>query len=152
MCDAAAENGCRVHWGAGDELGRLLPLLPLLEALRAERSEEGQAVLRLLRGEVPTVLDPSAVAAERVLGMVEVNHALSDPDTTGRVRARLLVLNARAHCNLGDADAAEKTALDAARDVRQLAEHVGNTVRLAQAQSALVQMSYDSGCSTASPR
>ncbi|GAA3435690.1 hypothetical protein GCM10018954_052970 [Kutzneria kofuensis] len=71
VCDAAAENGCRVHWGAGDELGRLLPLLPLLEALRAERSDEGQAVLRLLRGEVPTVLDPSAVAAERVLGMVE---------------------------------------------------------------------------------
>ncbi|QUQ71664.1 ATP-binding protein [Kutzneria sp. CA-103260] len=71
VCDAALENGCRVHWGAGDELGRLLPLLPLLEALRAERSDEGQAVLRLLRGEIPTVADPSAVAAERVLGMVE---------------------------------------------------------------------------------
>ena len=71
LCDAALDNGCRVFWGAGDELGRLLPLLPLLEALRAERSDEGQSVLRLLRGEVPTVADPSAVAAERVLGMVE---------------------------------------------------------------------------------
>ncbi|MFI9385445.1 ATP-binding protein [Kutzneria sp. NPDC052558] len=71
VCDAAAEKGCRVRWGAGDELGQLLPLLPLLEALSAERSEEGQSVLRLLRGEVPTVVDPSAVAAERVLGMVE---------------------------------------------------------------------------------
>lgn len=71
VCDTALESGCRVHWGAGDELGRLLPLLPLLEALRAERSDEGQAVLRLLRGEVPTVVDPTAVAAERVLGMVE---------------------------------------------------------------------------------
>lgn len=71
VCEAARENGCRVYWGAGDELGRLLPLLPLLEALRAERSDEGQAVLRLLRGEVPTVVDPPAVAAERVLGMVE---------------------------------------------------------------------------------
>src|SRR3954469_5363046 len=70
-CDAALDSGCRVYWGAGDELGRLLPLLPLLEALRAERTDEGQAVLRLLRGEVPTVTDPPAVAAERVLGMVE---------------------------------------------------------------------------------
>jgi ATP/maltotriose-dependent transcriptional regulator MalT len=152
--------------------------------------------------------------------LVELDRALSDPATTGRVRARLLVLTARAHWNLGDADAAEKAALDAAdaapadewavgwslhvrsivlivrgkmvhaldlldhavrvigrdgataelslllrinravalggvdrcdeaeaaaRDVRQLAEHVGNTVRLAQAQSALVQMAYDSG-------
>ncbi|MFC0431241.1 AAA family ATPase [Kutzneria buriramensis] len=71
VCDAALDNGSRVFWGAGDELGQLLPLLPLLEALRAERSDEGQAVLRLLRGEVPTVVDPTAVAAERVLGMVE---------------------------------------------------------------------------------
>ncbi|MFC0545160.1 ATP-binding protein [Kutzneria chonburiensis] len=71
VCDAARENGCRVFCGAGDELGRLLPLLPLLEALHAERSDDGQAVLRLLRGEVPTVVDPTAVAAERVLGMVE---------------------------------------------------------------------------------
>jgi DNA-binding CsgD family transcriptional regulator len=71
VCDAALDSGCRVRWGAGDELGRLLPLLPLLEALRAERTDEGQAVLRLLRGEVPTVTDPPAVAAERVLGMVE---------------------------------------------------------------------------------
>ena len=71
VCDAAVEKGCRVHVGAGDELGQLLPLLPLLEALRAERSDEGQAVLRLLRGEVPTVVDPPAVAAERVLGIVE---------------------------------------------------------------------------------
>jgi len=71
VCDAAVGKGCHVHWGAGDELGRLLPLLPLLEALRVERSDEGQAVLRLLRGEVPTMADPSAAAAERVLGMIE---------------------------------------------------------------------------------
>src|SRR5947208_2678374 len=26
-CEVAVENGCRVHWGAGDELGELLPCL-----------------------------------------------------------------------------------------------------------------------------
>jgi len=31
---AAAAAGCRVCWGAGDELGHALPLLPLLDALR----------------------------------------------------------------------------------------------------------------------
>ena len=31
---AEAAAGCRVFWGAGDELGQALPLLPLLEGLR----------------------------------------------------------------------------------------------------------------------
>ena len=45
VCDAALENGCRVHWGAGDELGRLLPLLPLdAVARQMGREQNAQAI------------------------------------------------------------------------------------------------------------
>ncbi|QTR01698.1 AAA family ATPase [Saccharothrix algeriensis] len=40
-CEAAAARGFRVCRGAGDELGRSLPLLPLLDALAAARSDPG---------------------------------------------------------------------------------------------------------------
>ncbi|ONI83575.1 LuxR family transcriptional regulator [Saccharothrix sp. ALI-22-I] len=52
-CDAAAARGFRVCRGAGDELGRPLPLLPLLDALAVARSES------------------SAVTAERLLARVD---------------------------------------------------------------------------------
>lgn len=52
-CDAAAARGFRVCRGAGDELGRSLPLLPLLDALAVARSES------------------AAVTAERLLARVD---------------------------------------------------------------------------------
>jgi DNA-binding CsgD family transcriptional regulator len=52
-CDVAAARGFRVCRGAGDELGRPLPLLPLLDALAAGRSES------------------AAVTAERLLARVD---------------------------------------------------------------------------------
>src|SRR5499427_10469128 len=57
----AADAGCQVFWGAGDELGQALPLLPLLEALRVrEPSTDARRnmIMQLLRGEVAS--DPSA--------------------------------------------------------------------------------------------
>src|SRR5712691_8042966 len=33
-CATAADLGCHVFWGAGDELGQALPLVHLLDALR----------------------------------------------------------------------------------------------------------------------
>ncbi|WP_309113574.1 BREX system ATP-binding domain-containing protein [Saccharothrix sp.] len=41
VCEDAAARGFRVCKGAGDELGRSLPLLPLLDALSAARSDPG---------------------------------------------------------------------------------------------------------------
>ncbi|WP_433265000.1 ATP-binding protein [Actinosynnema sp. CS-041913] len=41
VCEAAAARGFRVCKGAGDELGRSLPLLPLLDALSTARSDPG---------------------------------------------------------------------------------------------------------------
>ena len=69
---AMAAARCRVLWGAGDELGRELPLLPLLDALRVVGDERrGVAIARLLRGEVPLGgADPVAAAAEQVLALV----------------------------------------------------------------------------------
>ncbi|MGM1061631.1 helix-turn-helix transcriptional regulator [Saccharothrix sp. Mg75] len=52
-CEVAAAKGFRVCRGAGDELGRPLPLLPLLDALAAGRAES------------------SAVTAERLLARVD---------------------------------------------------------------------------------
>ncbi|MEU4739782.1 AAA family ATPase [Actinosynnema sp. NPDC023658] len=47
-CDAAAARGFRVCRGAGDELGRPLPLLPLLDALAVARSQSAAATAELL--------------------------------------------------------------------------------------------------------
>ncbi|MCC8250348.1 ATP-binding protein [Saccharothrix luteola] len=52
-CEVAAARGFRVCRGAGDELGRALPLLPLLDALAVARSES------------------AAVTAERLLARVD---------------------------------------------------------------------------------
>ncbi|MGH3879244.1 MAG: ATP-binding protein [Actinophytocola sp.] len=67
-----ATGRCAVLWGAGDELGQALPLLPLLDALRGVGSRErGEAIARLLRGEVPLGgADPVAAASEQILAMV----------------------------------------------------------------------------------
>src|SRR5258708_2316881 len=53
-CAEAADLGCQVFWGAGDELGQALPLLPLLEGLRVREPSANprrDTILRLLRGE-----------------------------------------------------------------------------------------------------
>ncbi|HEY1344746.1 MAG TPA: ATP-binding protein, partial [Streptosporangiaceae bacterium] len=72
---AAADAGCQVFWGAGDELGQALPLLPLLEALRVrELSTDSRrnTIIRLLRGEVASdpSADVSAALAEQLLALI----------------------------------------------------------------------------------
>jgi DNA-binding CsgD family transcriptional regulator/tetratricopeptide (TPR) repeat protein len=71
----AAEAGCQVFWGAGDELGQALPLLPLLEGLRVrEPSSDARrsTIVRLLRGELTADrgTDVSAAVAEQLLALV----------------------------------------------------------------------------------
>jgi DNA-binding CsgD family transcriptional regulator len=71
----AADLGCQVFWGAGDELGQALPLLPLLEGLRVrDRSANPRrdSIVRLLRGEASAApgTDVSAALAEQLLALV----------------------------------------------------------------------------------
>jgi DNA-binding CsgD family transcriptional regulator len=71
----AADLGCQVFWGAGDELGQALPLLPLLEGLRVrDRSANPRrnSIVRLLRGEASAgpSADVSAALAEQLLALV----------------------------------------------------------------------------------
>src|SRR6266513_2904423 len=71
----AADAGCQVFWGAGDELGQTLPLLPLLEALRVREPSANprrSMILRLLRGEVAADrgADVTAALAEQLLALV----------------------------------------------------------------------------------
>ena len=71
----AADAGCEVFWGAGDELGQALPLLPLLEGLRVREesaSPRRNTILRLLRGELAADrgTDVSAALAEQLLALV----------------------------------------------------------------------------------
>ncbi|GAB3157994.1 LuxR family transcriptional regulator [Amycolatopsis stemonae] len=75
-CAIAADAGCQVYWGAGDELGQALPLLPLLDALRITTSAPDPrrgAIAGLLRGETAadSAIDLAAAAAEQVLALVE---------------------------------------------------------------------------------
>ena len=75
-CAFAADSGCQVYWGAGDELGQALPLLPLLDGLQINTSAPDSrrgAVAELLRGEtaVGKGADLAAVAAEQLLALVE---------------------------------------------------------------------------------
>jgi DNA-binding CsgD family transcriptional regulator len=70
-----ADGGCRVFWGAGDELGQALPLLPMLEGLRVREPSDDRrrsTIVRLLRGEVSADrgADASAVLAEQLLALV----------------------------------------------------------------------------------
>ena len=71
----AADAGCQVFWGAGDELGQALPLLPLLEGLRVREPSANprrNTIVRLLRGEVTADrgTDVSAALAEQLLALV----------------------------------------------------------------------------------
>jgi DNA-binding CsgD family transcriptional regulator/tetratricopeptide (TPR) repeat protein len=71
----AADVGCQVFWGAGDELGQALPLLPLLEALRVRETSTNprrNTIVRLLRGELTADrgADVSAALAEQLLALV----------------------------------------------------------------------------------
>ncbi|MEP7023779.1 MAG: AAA family ATPase [Actinomycetota bacterium] len=71
----AAELGCQVFWGAGDELGQALPLLPLLEGLRVREPSTNprrNTILQLLRGELAADrgTDVSAALAEQLLALV----------------------------------------------------------------------------------
>src|SRR6266478_1888341 len=50
----AADVGCEVFWGAGDELGQALPLLPILDGLRVREPSANprqETIVGLLRGE-----------------------------------------------------------------------------------------------------
>src|ERR1022692_4812774 len=71
----AADAGCQVFWGAGDELGQALPLLPLLEALRVREPSTNprrNTIVRLLRGELTADrgADVSAALAEQLLALI----------------------------------------------------------------------------------
>jgi DNA-binding CsgD family transcriptional regulator/tetratricopeptide (TPR) repeat protein len=71
----AADLGCQLFWGAGDELGQELPLLPLIEGLRVREpsaSLRQNTILGLLRGEVAADrgTDVSAALAEQMLALV----------------------------------------------------------------------------------
>jgi len=71
----AADAGCQVFWGAGDELGQALPLLPLLEGLRVREPSANprrNTIVRLLRGELTADrgTDVSAALAEQLLALV----------------------------------------------------------------------------------
>ncbi|HEY7595384.1 MAG TPA: AAA family ATPase, partial [Actinophytocola sp.] len=69
----AERRGCRVYWAAADELGQALPLQPLLDALGARGSTEEprlETILRLLQGEVTSVVDPTMAAAEQMLTLL----------------------------------------------------------------------------------
>ena len=71
----AADAGCPVFWGAGDELGQALPLVPLFEGLRVREPSANprrNTIVRLLRGEAGADrgTDVSAALAEQLLALV----------------------------------------------------------------------------------
>ena len=71
----AADVGCDIFWGAGDELGQPLPLLPMLDALRVRDpsvNPRRNSIVRLLRGEdgPDRGADVSAALAEQLLALV----------------------------------------------------------------------------------
>ncbi|EOD69834.1 helix-turn-helix transcriptional regulator [Amycolatopsis vancoresmycina] len=75
-CAAAAEAGCQVYWGAGDELGQALPLLPLLDALEitpVTRDPRRDAISELLGGGAVAGkgADLAAAAAEQLIALVD---------------------------------------------------------------------------------
>ena len=72
---AAADQGCQVFWGSGDELGQAPPLLPFLDALavRTRSVNPRQTMIAgLLRGEVlpDRAADVPAVLAEQLLALI----------------------------------------------------------------------------------
>jgi DNA-binding CsgD family transcriptional regulator len=77
----AADTGCQVFWGAGDELGQALPLLPLLDALRVREQPTDPrraTIVALLRGELAADRgsDVSAALAEQLLALVKEQCAV----------------------------------------------------------------------------
>ena len=79
----AADLGCQVFWGAGDELGQALPLLPLLEGLRVREPSANPrrtTIVQLLRGEVTAGrgTDVSAALAEQLLALI-AEHCAAQP-------------------------------------------------------------------------
>jgi DNA-binding CsgD family transcriptional regulator len=71
----AADVGCQVFWGVGDELSQALPLLPLIEALGVRQPSANprrNTILGLLRGEVAADrgIDVSAALAEQLLALI----------------------------------------------------------------------------------
>src|SRR5260370_40610482 len=71
----AADVGCQVFWGAGDELGQALPLLPLLEGLRVRQPSANprrNTIVRLLPGELAADrgTDLTAPLGEQLLALV----------------------------------------------------------------------------------
>jgi DNA-binding CsgD family transcriptional regulator len=75
-CSEAAELGCQVYWGAGDELGQSLPLLPILDGLRVRETSANprqETIVALLRGEVASgrAEDVPTVLAEQLLALVD---------------------------------------------------------------------------------
>jgi DNA-binding CsgD family transcriptional regulator len=74
-CAAAADRGCQVFWGAGDELGQALPLLPILDGLRVREPSDNprqETIVALLRGEVASGHgeDVPTALAEQLLALV----------------------------------------------------------------------------------
>ncbi|HEX9356019.1 MAG TPA: AAA family ATPase, partial [Streptosporangiaceae bacterium] len=74
-CEAAADRGCQVFWGAGDELGQALPLLPILDGLRVRDPSPNprqETIVALLRGEVASGHgeDVSSALTEQLLAFV----------------------------------------------------------------------------------
>ena len=75
-CAEAAELGCQVFWGAGDELGQALPLLPILDGLRVREpsgNSRQETIVALLRGEVASGRseDVPTALAEQLLALVD---------------------------------------------------------------------------------
>ncbi len=76
VCAEAAERGCQVFWGAGDELGQALPLLPLLDGLRVREPSADprrKTIVALLRGEIASGRgeDTPAALAEQLLTLID---------------------------------------------------------------------------------
>ena len=74
-CAEAAELGCQVFWGAGDELGQALPLLPILDGLQVREPSDNprqETIVALLRGEVASGRseDVPTALAEQLLALV----------------------------------------------------------------------------------
>jgi DNA-binding CsgD family transcriptional regulator/tetratricopeptide (TPR) repeat protein len=74
-CVAAADRGCQVYWGSGDELGQALPLLPMLDGLRVREPSANprqETIVALLRGEVASGHgeDVPTALAEQLIALV----------------------------------------------------------------------------------
>src|ERR1700733_2759636 len=53
-CEAAADGGCQVFWGSGDELEQARPLLAILDGFRVRdpsANPRKETIIALLRGE-----------------------------------------------------------------------------------------------------